>query len=142
MAAIGAIPAHYVPFSPGNLRPDPDVAIITKAEEGEALSARYNHEVRIDSVAGQLVYLHVPADGPPTHIGTLRGEEFDRVLGLIYHRHGGPQEAYVQNGTAPAVGGDAGRLDRQLGCLSHLCLSSFQCMQIQGCGACMIFWCT
>lgn len=164
------IPAHYAPLDPANLRADADVEVVATAAEAAALSARYDHHVRIDAVAGQLVYVHVHVHVPPPgpegvpapapavqHIGTLRGEELDRALELIYHRNdrhplGSATEFDEEynsrsslNGTVAAVGGDGhGRVDAPMGCLSHLCLSSWQCMRIQGggCGACMIFWCT
>ncbi|KAK7756770.1 hypothetical protein SLS62_001213 [Diatrype stigma] len=160
-----AMPAHYVPLDPSNLRADADVAVVATAADAAALSARYGHRVRVDAVAGQLVYVHVPpaaeGGGPAVHIGTLRGEELGRALELIYyHRHHhppgpaaaqsvgfGPGEGHnssLGGGGTIAAAGEDGHVDAPMGCLSHLCLSSWQCMRIRGggCGACMIFWCT
>ncbi len=132
------MPDHYKPFDPSALRDDTAVEIVTTEDEAFALSEHYGHKIRIDTAAGELIYVLVPDDDKPAqHVGTLRGEVLDLTLDKIDHRL--QQEKYVaENGTTAANVG----LNTQMGCARFWCISSIHCIAWkQGCGACIIFWC-
>ena len=129
--------------------PDASVAIVRTQTDADALSARYDHDVRVDAVAGRLVYVHVPEPGgEPAHVATLRGAALVRGLELLGRRReafgaggrgrGPPPPSNTTKAQQGVVDLD---IDVDWSCGWNFCLSSNECGDRPDCGSCFLFWC-
>ena len=64
------------------------VEIVTTDAEALALSERYDNNIRVEAVAGELIYVLVPdpEQAPTEHIGTLRGAYLEGTLDKLSDR--------------------------------------------------------
>ena len=116
------------------------------AEGASALSERYDHQVRLEAVAGELIYVLVPdtEKAPTEHIGTLRGEYLEDMLDNIEARLEHEQNKLgLTANTTPAPKSVLAR-DAQKNCFdATFCILTWQCIQVDSsCAGCAIFFCT
>lgn len=136
------IPVDYKPFSPDGLRGDGEVDIVTTEAEASALSEKHGHQVRVEPVDGELVYVLVSeADYTPTqHVGTLRGVYLDTTLNKLEHR------LFAQQGTttvASTTAAPGAGLDTRDICMVTWCAVTWSCIYYDpNCHGCVVFWCT
>ena len=131
-------PAKPPPFDPVGLQPDSMVKVVTTADEGLALSEHHNHMVRVEAVAGELVYVLAPEPekAATQHIGTMRGKYLEETLSKIESHLQQQSSGTMTNTTA------AHTTLSEASCSVTWCFVAWGCIYKDGhCGGCIIFWC-